>query len=126
MMTAAIGAVVVTLATLGHNTVQHGFYREKAECIAESGVEKAIVEIGRNPAFTGERDVPFDIGSFSTAVRTLDDGDVEITSIGQAQRGLSVRFTQRIVARVRFESGRPRIISWTTSALPTERLAEHR
>ena len=30
MMTTAIGAVVVTLATVGHSTVRNGYYREKS------------------------------------------------------------------------------------------------
>jgi hypothetical protein len=125
MILATVSAIAVAAAAsamLGQKAVQHGFYREKAYCIAESGVEKAIVEIAADAQFAGENEVPFDVGSFSTTVRALGENETEITSVGQAQKGRSMLYRCRIVARVRLDADQARVVGWSVSSLPTERI----
>jgi len=117
----SIGAVAVTTAVVGDNVVRNDLFREKAYCIAESGVEKALVELLRDPHFAGDTDVAFDLGSFSTTLRPLRANEWEITSIGTVRKGDVPFLRQRIVARVTLDAGRARVISWRVSSLPVER-----
>ena len=116
----SIGSVAVITAVLGQKVVRNDFYREKAYRIAESGVEKAIFEIVGDAQFAGESDVAFDSGSFSTTVRAIGENEREITAIGEAQKGASILFRHRIVARVRLGPDRARIVGWSESSLPIQ------
>ena len=116
----SIGAAAAITAMLGEKAVRADLYREKAYRIAESGVEKALVEIVRDAAFAGEDNVPFDGGSFSTDVRAIGDEEREITSVGEALKGGSVFSRQRIVACVKLGPDQARIICWSESSLPIE------
>ena len=118
----SISAVAVVTAVLGQKVVRNDFYRETAYRIAESGIEKAIVEIVGDAQFTGENDVAFDLGSFSTTVQATGEHEREIISVGQTPKGDFTVFRHRIVARVTLEPDHARIVSWSESTLPIHRI----
>lgn len=118
----SIGGGATIAAMLAQKAVQHAFFREKAFRIAEAGLEKAIAEIARDPRFAGDGNVPFDIGSFQTQVQALGDHEFEIIAVGHARRSASTQFAHQIVARVTLDADRARIVSWSESGLPPERL----
>ncbi len=113
------GAAVLT-AALGQKIVRNDVVREKAYRIAESGVEKAIVELAADAEFAGESDVAFDTGSFSTNVLSIGENERQITSTGQARKGASILFRHRIVARVSLGPDQVRIVRWSESSLPIQ------
>lgn len=121
-VTSSLGLAIVTTATVGHDVVRNDLYREKAYYVAESGIEKALVELLRNPQFAGDTNVPFDLGSFSTTVRAVGENEHAITSIGTVRRAGVPFLRQRIVVRVTLDGGRAHITSWNASSVPVRRL----
>ncbi|MBN1916303.1 MAG: hypothetical protein JW889_00220 [Verrucomicrobia bacterium] len=118
LVTTSLGSAAVITAIIGRNVVRDDLYGERASCIAESGVEKALVELLRDPAFAGDTGVPFDAGSFSTTVRAISENEWEVTSTGTACRANVPFRRRRIVARVSVDAGRTRVVSWDASSLP--------
>jgi len=97
------------------NEVYRAEQVQVCRALAESGVEKAIAELRRNPDnYTGEEATPLGRGLFSvTAARTEARGVYEITGAGRLSLDEKSKVTARVVAQVSVDKNKAlSVLTW--------------
>ena len=78
-----LSAVLASMSSLHSGAQRQTVARAQALSVAEAGLDKAIYQLNQDPNFTGENDVAFGEGEFSTVIANVDSNHKQIVSTGR-------------------------------------------
>ena len=112
---ALLATATISYLAVGLKTTKLSIRKQKTLNIAEAGIEKAIAELRKNPDFQGEQNIPFDLGTFTTSIKTPSPDKKIITSIAQYKISEKTVYRKKIIATLHLFPEKIAIKSWHQS-----------